>query len=78
MRADVDGCVVFASFVFVEIDAEELGAIGFSGGPGGSASFWLLFFFFAIAQEVFLIANIAIRSVANRGGLLEDILFRNI
>jgi hypothetical protein len=64
MRADVDGCGVFMSFTFVvvEVGPEGLGGIAVSGG---SATFWLLFFFFAIAREVFLIRNIAIGSAAN-------------
>jgi len=50
MRADVDGCDVFDSFArVVEVeDAEGLGGIAFSEG---SAAFWLLFFFFAIAED---------------------------
>jgi hypothetical protein len=51
MRAEVDGCGVFVSFTFVDVegDPKELGGIEFSSG---SATFWLLFFFFAIAREV--------------------------
>ena len=64
MRADVEGCVVFPSFTFVDdvVDAEGLGGTVFSEE---SATFWLLFFFFAIAQEVFQIRNTAIGSAAN-------------
>jgi hypothetical protein len=63
MRADVEGCVVFPSFAFVDdvVDA-GLGGTVFSEE---SATFWLLFFFFAIAQEVFQTRNTAIRSAAN-------------
>jgi hypothetical protein len=34
MRADVEGCDTFASFAFVDVDvdAEGLGGMGFSGG----------------------------------------------
>jgi hypothetical protein len=64
MRADVEGCVVFPSFAFVDdvVDAEGLGGTVF---PEESATFWLLFFFFAIVQEVFQIRNTAIGSAAN-------------
>jgi hypothetical protein len=59
MRADVDGCDVFASFAFVDVDAEGLGGTAFSEG---SAPFWLLFFFFAIIRNVLRVMNICNRA----------------
>ena len=51
IRADVDGCDAFDSFArVVDVEAEGLGGIAFSEG---SAPFWTLLFFFAIAENVF-------------------------
>lgn len=75
IKAEVDGCGVFVSFGFgadVEVDVARLGGMAFSGG---SAIFWLLFFFLAIAWRVFAIRNIEIGSAmkAMKGSKLEPL-----
>ena len=69
IRADVDGCDVFDSFARV-VDFEEVDGLGGIAFSEGSAPFWTLFFFFAIAEDALRTMNICSQAGSNCNGLL--------